>query len=180
MIYNFDFNIEKDGSPYLTTDKAGKYISDILYSRVSSDKPLLEARVAGELAQTNETTLTEDERLHILNVILSLNVDNYAKSKLAHPLVQDVVNGVPVRVTRWQLRAQLAIQGLEQSVTDAINALPSGTQQEQEFKIKAQYAWDYSNHIERQSPTVAMIQVVLGLTDAQVDDIFVNAYQIDI
>lgn len=180
MTYNFDFNIEKDGSPYLTSYKASKYISDILYARVSSDKPLLEARVAGELASTGETTLSEDERVHILNVLLSLNIDNFAKAQLTLPLVQDVVNGVPVRVTRWQLRAQLAIEGLEQSVTDAINALPSGTQQEQEFKIKAQYAWDYSNNIERTSPTVAMIQVVLGLTDAQVDEIFVNAFEIDI
>jgi hypothetical protein len=180
MTYNFNFNIEKDGSPYLTSDKASKYISDILYVRINSDKPLLEARVAEELAQTNETTLSEDERIHILNVILSLNLDNYAKSKLAHPLVQDVVNGVPVIVSRWQLRAQLAIQELEQDVTDAINALPSATQEEQEFKIKAQYAWDYSNNIARYSPTVVMIQAVLSLTDIQVDDIFINAYQIDI
>ena len=180
MTYNFDFNIEKDGLPYLTTDKAGKYISDVLYTRISSDKPLLEARVAGELAATLETTLTEDERLHILSVILSLNVDNYAKSKLANPIVQDLSNGVPVRVTRWQLRAQLAILGLEANVTAALNALPDSTQAEQEFKIKAQYAWDYSNNIERTSPTVSMIQVVLGLTDSEVDDIFINAYQIDI
>jgi hypothetical protein len=91
-----------------------------------------------------------------------------------------VVDGVPVRVTRWQLRAQLAIQGLEANVTAAINALPDSTQAEQEFKIKAQYAWDYSNNIERNSPTVSMIQAVLSLTNQEVDDIFVNAYSIDI
>ena len=108
MTYNFDFNIERDGKPYLTTDKASKYISDILYSRVSSDKPLLESRVAEELASTSETTLSEDERVYILNILVSLNIDNYAKGKLAHPLMQDIVNGVPVLVTRWQLRAQLA------------------------------------------------------------------------
>jgi hypothetical protein len=180
MTYNFDFYIEKDNKPYLTTEKAATYISDILYSRVSSDKPLLEARIASDLETTGETTLSQDEKTHILNVLLSLNIDNYAKSKLTLPLVEDVVDGVPVRVTRWQLRAQLAIQGLEQAVTDAINALPDSTQAEQEFKIKAQYAWDFSNNIERQSPTVSMIQAVLGLTDSQVDDIFVNAYQIDI
>ena len=83
-------------------------------------------------------------------------------------------------VTRWQLRAQLAIQGLEDSVTTAINGLPSSTQTETEFKIKAQYAWDYSNNIERNSPTVAMIQAVLSLTDSEVDDIFIDAYAIDI
>jgi hypothetical protein len=147
---------------------------------VSSDKPLLEARIASDLETTGETTLIEDERLHLLNVLLSLNIDNYAKSKLVFPLVQDVVDGVPVRVTRWQLRAQLAILGLEANVTAALNALPDSTQAEQEFKIKAQYAWDYSNNIERTSPTVSMIQAVLGLSNQEVDDIFVNAYQIDI
>jgi hypothetical protein len=180
MTYNFDFNIEKDGSPYLTSDKAAKYISDILYTRVSSDKPLLESRVAEELASTSETTLSEDERVYILNILLSLGIDNYAKGKLVHPLVQDVVDGVPVRVTRWQLRAQLAIQNLEANVTAAINALPDSTQAEQEFKIKAKYAWESANNVQRQSPTVFMIQQVLGLTDTQVDNIFIEAYKIDI
>jgi len=180
MTYNFNFHIEKDSLPYLTTDKASKYISDILYSRVSSDKPLLEARIAGELLTTNETTLSEDERVYLLNILLSLGIDNYAKNELAAPLVTDVINGVPVRVTRWQLRAQLAIQNLENSVTTAINSLPSSTQAETEFKIKAQYAWDYSNNIERNSPTVAMIQAVLSLTDAEVDNVFINANNIDI
>ena len=180
MTYNFDFNIEKDGSPYLISDKAAKYISDILYTRVSSDKPLLESRVAEELASTSETTLSEDERVYILNILLSLGIDNYAKGKLVHPLVQDVVDGVPVRVTRWQLRAQLAIQNLEANVTAAINALPDSTQAEQEFKIKAKYAWESANNVQRQSPTVFMIQQVLGLTDTQVDNIFIEAYKIDI
>ena len=71
MTYNFDFYIEKDGIPYLTTDKASKYISVYLYSRISSDYPLLESRVAQELETTSETTLTNDERTHILNVLLS-------------------------------------------------------------------------------------------------------------
>ena len=92
MKYNFDFKIEKDGLPYLTNDKAANYISDILYSRISSDKPLLEARIAEELETTLETTLNEDERLHLLNVIISLNIDNYAKNKLAYPLVIDTNN----------------------------------------------------------------------------------------
>jgi len=180
MTYNFNFNIEKDGSPYLTSDKAAKYISDILYTRVSSDKPLLESRVAEELASTSETTLSEDERVYILNILLSLPIDNYAKGKLVHPLVQDVVDGVPVMVTRWQLRAQLAIQGLEQNVTDAINALPSSTPEETDFKIKAQYAWEAANNILRLSPTVEMIQAVLGLTNLEVDEIFIEAYKISI
>lgn len=180
MTYNFNFNIEKDGSPYGTTDTAATYIAQELERRITSDKPLLEYRIATELRTTSEVVLTETEKNHLLSVLTSLPIDNYFKGQLTHPLVTDVVDGVPVKVTRWQLRAELAIQGLESDVTNAINALPSGTQAEQELKIKAQYAWDYSNYIERDSPTVSMIQMVLGLTDQQVDDIFISAYQIEI
>jgi hypothetical protein len=90
------------------------------------------------------------------------------------------LNTPPTSVALWQLRAQLAIMNLEDDVTNAINALSSSTQEEAEFKIKAKYAWDYSNNIERNSPTVTMIQGVLGLTDNEVDDIFIEAYKINI
>jgi len=165
MTYNFNFNIEKDGSPYGTTDTAATYIAQELDRRITSDKPLLEYRISTELKSTSEVVLTESEKNHLLSVLTSLPIDNYFKGQLTHPLVT---------------RAQLAIQGIETDVTNAINALPSGTQPEQELKIKAQYAWDYSNYIERDSPTVSMIQMVLGLTDQQVDDIFISAYQIEI
>lgn len=180
MIYNFNFNIEKDGSPYGTTDTAAIYIAQELERRITSDKPLLEYRISTELKSTSEVVLTETEKNHLLSVLTSLSIDNYFKGQLTHPLVTDIVDGVPVKVTRWQLRAELAIRGLEDGVTTAITDLPSGTQAEQELKIKAQYAWDYSNYIERDSPTVSMIQMVLGLTNSEVDDIFISAYQIEI
>jgi hypothetical protein len=90
MTYNFNFQIEKNGIPYLTAEKASTYISDILYNRISSDNPLLESRVAEELATTSKTTLTEEERVYILNIIIHLQIDNYAKGKLAHPLILDL------------------------------------------------------------------------------------------
>lgn len=180
MKYNFNFNIEKDGSPYGTTETAAIYIAQELERRVTSDKPLLEHRISLELRDTGEVELLQIEREHLLNVITSLPIDNYFKGSLAYPINSDIVGTVPSEVTRWQLRAELAIRGLEDDVTTAINNLPSGTQEEQELKIKAQYAWDYANNIERQSPTVSMIQSVLGLTNSEVDDIFISAHQIEI
>jgi len=111
MTYNFNFNIEKDGSPYGTTDTAAIYIAQELERRITSDKPLLEYRISTELKSTSEVVLTETEKNHLLSVLTSLSIDNYFKGQLTHPLVTDVVDGVPVKVTRWQLRAQLAIQG---------------------------------------------------------------------
>jgi hypothetical protein len=181
MTYNFDYQILKNGQPYGFTETAAVYLSNYLYNRVSSDKPLLEARIAGDLLTSPDALeLDSDERTYFLNIILALGVDNYTKNKLAFPLVQDVVDGVPVMVTRWQLRAQLAIQGLEANVTAAINALPSSTPEETDFKIKAQYAWEAANNILRLSPTVEMIQAVLGLTNLEVDEIFIEAYKISI
>ncbi len=38
-----------------------------------------------------------------------------------------------------------------------------------------QDAWEYAPTIDRQSPTVNMLAVALGLTDAQIDGLFVTA-----
>ena len=42
MIYNFDFHIQKDGSPYVTSSTAAEFIAELLENRVTSDKPILE------------------------------------------------------------------------------------------------------------------------------------------
>jgi hypothetical protein len=81
---------------------------------------------------------------------------------------------VPFDVPTWRLRAILAINNLEQSVTDALDQLTDPQ------KTIAKRAWDYGSKTERSSPTVDFIKVVLNLTDAQVDDIFVQAEAIQI
>jgi hypothetical protein len=81
---------------------------------------------------------------------------------------------VPFDVPTWRLRAILAINNLEQSVTDALDQLTDPQ------KTIAKKAWDYGRKTERSSPTVDFIKGVLNLTDAQVDDIFVQAEAIQI
>jgi hypothetical protein len=81
---------------------------------------------------------------------------------------------VPFDVPTWRLRAILALDNLEQSVTDALNQLTEPQ------KTIAKRAWDYGSKTERSSPTVDFIKGVLSLTDAQVDDIFVQAEAIQI
>jgi hypothetical protein len=81
---------------------------------------------------------------------------------------------VPFEVPTWRLRAILAINNLEQSVSDALNQLSDPQ------KTIAKRAWDYGSKTERQSPTVDFIKGVLNLTDAQVDDIFIHAGAINI
>jgi hypothetical protein len=81
---------------------------------------------------------------------------------------------VPFDVPTWRLRAILALDNLEQSVTDALDQLTDPQ------KTIAKRAWDFGSKTERSSPTVDFIKGVLSLTDAQVDDIFVQAEAIQI
>jgi hypothetical protein len=81
---------------------------------------------------------------------------------------------VPFDVPTWRLRAILALDNLEQSVTDALDQLTEPQ------KTIAKRAWDFGSKTERSSPTVDFIKGVLSLTDADVDDIFVQAEAIQI
>jgi hypothetical protein len=75
----------------------------------------------------------------------------------------------PNEVALWKLRFVLAQMGLEQNVLDAMNQL------EEPQKTAASYIWNYGNAIDRYSSTVMFIQFVLGLTDTQVNNIYIQA-----
>ena len=81
---------------------------------------------------------------------------------------------VPFDVPTWRLRAILALDNLEQSVTDALDQLTDPQ------KTIAKRAWSFGSKTERSSPTVDFIKGVLSLTDAEVDDIFIDAGAINI
>jgi hypothetical protein len=81
---------------------------------------------------------------------------------------------VPDQVTLWQLRAVLEIMGLEATVTAVIKGMPEGVE-----STVAWRAWEYANNIRRSSPTVIALKAILQLTDEQVDQIFIQAEQID-
>jgi len=76
---------------------------------------------------------------------------------------------VPNEVPTWRLRAVLALDGKETDVQNAINTLPDPN------KTIAQRAWDFGSNTERTSQTVAFIKGVLSLTDAEVDQYFIDA-----
>jgi hypothetical protein len=68
-------------------------------------------------------------------------------------------------------QARLALLGAGKlaSVTAAINTLPSPQ------KEAAQIEWEYSQTVERNRGFVLLLSAALGLTDAQMDALFVNA-----
>ena len=74
---------------------------------------------------------------------------------------------VPDSVSPYQARMALHSAGLLISV----DALMADSQTDPAAKI----AWEYATSIERRSPFISALAPALGLSDAQIDDIFVAA-----
>lgn len=79
---------------------------------------------------------------------------------------------IPQEVQLWRVRTILKLSGLESNIETALNGL------DEPMKTGALYVWNYGTTIERGSATVQLLQYVLGLSDTQVDDIFIQANSI--
>lgn len=80
------------------------------------------------------------------------------------------VNGVPQSAPRKQARQALVLAGLYEQAITAIATIPDAQQ-----RNLAQIEWEDSPAYERQSPLVQQVGAALGLTDQQIDNLFVTA-----
>jgi len=80
-----------------------------------------------------------------------------------------IVPSVPASVSMRQARLALLGAGLLSSVDAAIAAMPSPA------KEAAQIEWDYASEVQRDNALIASLASGLGLTEAQVDDLFIAA-----
>jgi hypothetical protein len=76
---------------------------------------------------------------------------------------------VPGAVTMRQARLALLSAGLLSQVDVEIGALPSPQ------KEAAQIEWEYSQEVQRHNGFVALLAPSLGLTEAQLDQLFITA-----
>lgn len=76
---------------------------------------------------------------------------------------------VPVEITMRQARLALLGAGKLAAVDTAINAMTEPA------KSAAKIEWEYSNTVQRHNGFVAALGPALGLTDAQIDALFVAA-----
>ena len=76
---------------------------------------------------------------------------------------------VPEKVTMRQARLALLGAGLLPSVDAAIDSLPEPT------KSAARIEWEYSGEVWRDKALVQALAPALGLTDAQLDQLFITA-----
>lgn len=77
---------------------------------------------------------------------------------------------VPAKVTRRQARQALLISGLLDAVQPAISAIPDPVQ-----RGLAQIEWDDSQDFERDRPLLIQLGYAIGLDDAGIDNLFINA-----
>lgn len=81
---------------------------------------------------------------------------------------------VPFEVQLWRIRTVLKLMGLEENIATALNSL------EEPMKTGALYIWEYGTTVERGSQTVLLLQSILQMTEEQVDQIFINANNIQL
>jgi hypothetical protein len=79
---------------------------------------------------------------------------------------------VPKVVTMRQARLALLGAGLLGTINSAIAALPSP------MKEAAQIEWEYSQEVQRHNGFVSQLAPILGLSEAQLDGLFVAAAQL--
>lgn len=78
----------------------------------------------------------------------------------------------PAVVTMRQARLALLAGGLLAAVEDSIDALPSPQRE------AARIEWEYSQEVHRDRPFVQLLGAGMGLTEAQLDNLFTQAAQL--
>lgn len=75
----------------------------------------------------------------------------------------------PMQVTAYQARAALLAANLLDDVEAAVSVSP-----DRNLKL----AWEHALHFERTSPMIASMAAALGMSDEQLDELFLNASQV--
>ncbi len=78
---------------------------------------------------------------------------------------------VPASVSARQIRLWLVARGVSMAAVDAaIDAIPDALQRD-----SVRVEWEYAPYVERSHPMLVPLAAALGLTEAQVDQAFVEA-----
>ena len=81
---------------------------------------------------------------------------------------------VPGEIANWRAKAVLELAGLLVGVETALDAMPEPA------RTVALAAWNGGAALARNGPTVLALAPALGLTDAQVDDMFRQADALEV
>ncbi len=90
----------------------------------------------------------------------------------AEEIAADIKSKVPQSITMRQARLALLGAGMLDDVSTAINSLPEPD------KSAALIEWEYASEVQRSTGLVASMGAALGLTEAQLDELFMQAAQL--
>ncbi len=93
--------------------------------------------------------------------------------------LEDIPEQIIDSVTRIQMRDTLIQEGLFDSVEVIIAGMPETTDQEIIDKKKMNDWWNHAPNFRRDNIRIATMQAALGLTDEEVDDLFLSASLVD-
>jgi len=121
-------------------------------------------------------TCDDDADLDIPGVmrVFEDNIEKERSAKEQYDILwsQELKARLPSVVTARQIRLALLDAGLLDSVQTAFADLA------EPMKTKAQIEWEYATEIEKYSPLIQKLYPKLGLTEEQLDDLFVAATEI--
>ena len=95
----------------------------------------------------------------------------YSGYKLIPWLMNQPVTSIPQQVPMWAVRTVLQNDNLFDQAQTAI-----ATSTDNALKN----VWEYGNYANRNSKTIASLAVTLNLTDAQVDQMFIDANSLEL
>lgn len=173
-----------DAQPVAGLDHKGVDVAGII-GRIGQDAIALAESKDAELraAQADVQRLT-GERDGIQSRVAALDAEANAlraeieAMKAPKPIMREQLavyqttkddNGVPQRVPMADAQIVLLRAGLLQKVQDALDAMPSPEGDE------ARIRWAKDQYIRRDNPLVVSVQGALGMTDADIDALFVAA-----
>ena len=151
----------------------GKHMKKLLVNPPSGDQKIIEVEEGG--GYFDAARVLWDERIDgpLPSITLGGMVRSGSNLAYSQPRMDEHIAAtkpsIPQSVTMRQARLALLGAGKLAGVTAAINALPSPQ------KEAAQIEWEYSQTVERQRGFVLLLGAALGLTDAQLDGLFVTA-----
>lgn len=120
-------------------------------------------------------TCDNDADLDIPGVVRVFEDDDHdgtAKEQYDALWNQELKARLPSVATPRQIRLALLDAGLLDSVSIAFDDLS------EPLRSKAQIEWEYANEIEKNSPLIQKLYPKLGLTEDELDDLFVAAAKI--
>ena len=142
-------------------------IRDLKY--VTADKSMIDLFVTceeyGEIPMTLNLVDTEDLHTFVKPDGTEVPLEQYCKTLEIEAYIEpEPIIIIPQVITMRQARLQL----LEVGLLDDVEALVA-------LDRKSQIEWEYASEVYKESPLIESVKGALNLTDAQIDNMFVEA-----